>query len=265
MRRILSPVRIFLVAAVAALLINGGDSVLGQAQPSPRLRVLTYNIHHGEGVDGVFDYERLARVIMDTEPDVVALQEVDRKTRRADGVDQTELLERLTGMKGVFGRAMYYSGGEYGEAILSRFPMEGAKAHPLPYLPGQEPRAALAVSIKPDNGLPQFVFVGTHLCHQSEQTRTYQTTRINELFRAEAGPPVVLAGDLNARTGSAPMNVLLAERWVDATEPQSRIDYVLIRKSDPWRVVEVVTIDERVASDHRPVLAVLEWTGERRD
>ena len=58
------------------------------------------------------------------------------------------------------------------------------------------------------------------------------------------------------------MNELLTERWVDATAPQSRIDYVLIRPVDSWRVVEVTIVDERVVSDHRPVLAVLEWTGE---
>ena len=52
------------------------------------LRVLTYNIHHGEGTDGVFDLERLAKVINDLAPDIVALQEVDKGTDRASGVMQ---------------------------------------------------------------------------------------------------------------------------------------------------------------------------------
>ena len=59
------------------------------------------------------------------------------------------------------------------------------------------------------------------------------------------------------------MQELLAERWVDVIAPQSRIDYVLVRPGDPWRVVEVEIVDERVVSDHRPVLAVLKWTGSR--
>ena len=52
------------------------------------VRVLTYNIHHGEGMDGKIDLERIAAVIKRLEPDVVALQEVDVKTTRSQGVDQ---------------------------------------------------------------------------------------------------------------------------------------------------------------------------------
>ncbi|KPK87104.1 hypothetical protein AMJ80_12500 [bacterium SM23_31] len=229
----------------------------------PQLRVLTYNIHHGEAMDGKFDYERLARVITDLKSDVVALQEVDRKTRRSSGVDQAELLGKLTGMNSAFGNAMYFQDGEYGEALLSRFPMEEIKAHHLPFRPGQEPRTALAARIKPGNGLPEFVFVGTHLCHQSEATRTEQAQQINRLFPAKEGLPIILVGDLNSRRGSDAMNELLVERWVDATAPESRIDYILLRIGDPWRIVEVKIIDERVVSDHRPVLAVLEWQGSR--
>ena len=252
--------RIFLL--FATLLFIHPVSLL--AQSSPRLRVLTYNIHHGEGMDGKFDYERLARVILHAKPDVVALQEVDRKTRRAKGVDQATLLGNLTDMEAVFGRAMYYSGGEYGEAILSRFPIVEAKAHPLPFTTGREPRTLLVAHIKPTNDLPEFVFAGTHLCHQSELLRTDQARCINSLLPATDGPPIILAGDLNARKGSKPMTEFLAERWIDATEPISKIDYILLRPGDPWRIVEVKTIDERVASDHRPVLAVLEWLGDKQ-
>lgn len=225
-----------------------------------RLRVLTYNIHHGEGRDGEFDYARLARVISDINPDVVALQEVDRKTRRASGIDQAKLLGKLTGMHSTYGRAMYYSGGEYGEAILSRFPIVQSRAHPLPFTTGREPRAALEARIRPSNGLPEFILVGTHLCHQRGETRADQTRQINRLLAADDGPPIILAGDLNARKGSEAMNNLLDERWIDATAPVSRIDYILLRPGDPWRVVEVQAIEERVASDHLPILAVLEWT-----
>lgn len=227
----------------------------------PELRVLTYNIHHGQGTDGKFDYGRIAKIIRDLKPDVVALQEVDRKTRRAAGLDQAARLGELTGLRHAFGTAMYFSGGQYGEAILSRFPMEDIRAYRLPFRVGQEPRCALAARIQPDNGLPEFIFVGTHFCHQSDETRTEQAQRIHQLFAASGGPPVVLGGDLNARPGSNPMNVLLAEQWIDAISPRSRIDYVLYRARDPWRVLEVNIVDDRVASDHRPVFAVLQWQG----
>ncbi|MCP4450874.1 MAG: hypothetical protein GY809_05390, partial [Planctomycetes bacterium] len=61
---------------------------LAAKNAQPTLRVLTYNIHHAQGTDGKFDYQRLAAIINRVKPDVVALQEVDRKTQRAAGVDQ---------------------------------------------------------------------------------------------------------------------------------------------------------------------------------
>ncbi|MFC1782978.1 endonuclease/exonuclease/phosphatase family protein [Planctomycetota bacterium] len=253
-----------LVVICLILMTGWGCAGIEEREASIRqLRVLTYNIHHGEAMDGEFDYERLAKVITDLEPDVVALQEVDRGTQRAGGVDQPALLGKLTGMYFAFGQAMPYQGGQYGEAVLSRFPIEKVEVYPLPFRPGQEPRAALVTYIKPDNGLPEFIFVGTHLCHQSNDTRTEQARQMNRVLTDREGPPVILAGDLNARTDSDPMNELLTERWTDVIAPQSRIDYILVRPTDLWKVVEVKITDERVVSDHLPVLAMLEWTGDR--
>jgi len=258
---------LFLLLALAAILLGFTFADVGVAaeqvsDAKPRLRVLTYNIHHGEAMDGKFDYERLSKVIADLKPDVVGLQEVDCKTQRSSGVDQAEMLGKLTKMHHVFGQAMPYQGGGYGEAVLSRFPIEKVETYPLPFRPGQEPRAALSIRIKPGNGLPELVFVGTHLCHQSGETRTWQAQQINRVFPVEGGPPIILVGDLNARVGSEPMKELLTARWVDMVAPQSRIDYVLTRTGDPWRAIEVNIVEELVVSDHKPVLVVLEWTGE---
>jgi endonuclease/exonuclease/phosphatase family metal-dependent hydrolase len=234
----------------------------GAVKPQmPRtLRVLTYNIHHGEGTDDRFDYERLANVINDLSPDIVALQEVDRGTERASGVDQAALLGKLCKMHHAFGQAMPHQGGQYGEAILSRFPIEKVATHPLPYSLEREPRAALEVRVQIE-GIGPLVFVGTHLCHQGSDLRTQQTRRMSQLSAKDEGPPIILAGDFNARPGSDPMNVLLEDGWTDVVAPRSRIDYVLVRASDPWKVKEVIIVDEPVASDHDPVLAILEWQG----
>ncbi len=226
-------------------------------QPKPQLRVLTYNIHHGQGTDGKFDYDRLAGVITDLAPDVVALQEVDRNTGRARGVDQLALLEKLTKMNAVFGRSFHYSGGEYGNAILSRFPVDDVQVHHLPFRFGQESRTALSARIQPDNGLPEFILVSTHLSTKARGSE--QAQQLNSVFSEAKGPPIVLAGDFNARPGSEPMNILLAGRWVEATAPQSLIDYVLVRSGDRWRIVDVKSVEDRVTSDHRPVLVVLAW------
>lgn len=230
---------------------------------NPTLRVLTYNIHHGRAMDGKFDYERLADTIAKLEPDVIALQEVDNKTRRASGVDQAAELGKRLKMNHVFGNALYFSDGQYGEAVLSRFPIDQAKAHHLPYRFGNEPRTALEVRVTPDNGIPAFTFVGTHLCHQSGKTRLEQTQELNGLFSSRRDLPVIMAGDLNARPDSEPMQVLLSGTWIDAVAPDSKIDYILLRKNDPWKIVKTIVVDEPVVSDHDPILTILEWIGDR--
>ena len=90
-----------------------------------------------------------------------------------------------------------------------------------------------------------------------------QVKQIRWVLREFEDAPVVLAGDFNALPGSAPMEAMLADDWLDATAPQSEIDYVLIRRTDAWRVAKVVVLEDRTVSDHRPVLAELEWLGEQ--
>ena len=239
-------------------------------QKPPTLRVLTYNIRHGQGEDGKLDLERIAEVIKSVDPDIVALQEVDRSTGRSSGVDQSVVLGELTGMDAVFGEAMPFEGGSYGVAVLTKWQVMKIANHPLPHDTGQEPRTALAVQVLPDNGLPELIFASTHLCNQSDQTRLWQCGRINTVL-LNSTLPVLLAGDLNALPDSKPMMELLENGWADAAlggsptypsdRPRLRIDYVLFRKSDPWKVLSVEVLDEPDASDHAPVLVVLQWKG----
>lgn len=255
--------RTFIACGLSGLacIVGAGCQAESVKPQSPQtLRVLTYNIHHGEGTDKVFDYDRLAGVIKRLEPDIVALQEVDWGTERASGADQAKLLARLCRMHYTFGQAMPYQGGQYGEAILSRFPIEKTVVHPLPYQLDLEPRMALEVVIDPV-GIGAISFVSTHLCNESNEVRTLQTRRLAQLFPSEKGNPVMLAGDFNARPGSEPMNILLNNGWIDAVSPRSIIDYVLVRACDPWTVKEVIILDEPITSDHDPVLVVLQWQG----
>ena len=52
------------------------------------IRVLSYNIHHGAGMDGNIDLARLATIIASIAPDIVSLQEVDCTMPRTDKVEQ---------------------------------------------------------------------------------------------------------------------------------------------------------------------------------
>jgi len=257
--------RYFLLAALAWLPIRAQDPGAPQ-----RISVLSYNIHHGEGSDARLDLERIAAVIRAAAPDVAALQEVDRVTRRTGGVNQAQDLACLTGMQYLFGRTIDYQGGMYGNAILSRLPVNGFANRALPFTPGREARGVAQVHLysgPTESGQTLFRLFATHL-DTSEADRLKAVPAILEFAAEEPDLPTILAGDLNALPGSAPMK-LLAEGWqiagagephptFPAAAPDRQIDYILYRPADRWRVVEVKVLEESAASDHRPILAVLE-------
>jgi endonuclease/exonuclease/phosphatase family metal-dependent hydrolase len=245
-------------------------AVLRAAEPGqkPTLRVLCYNIHHGRGTDDKVDLLRIARVIRAADPDLVALQEVDDKTRRTGGVDQTAELVRLTGLYGRFGKAIDYQGGGYGQAVLSRFAPGESTVHTLPGMPEREQRIAFEVRLQV-SGRP-LSFVTTHLHHVEPALREQQAAKLNDIF-IKADRPVIVAGDLNATPDEKPL-ALLKPHWAIATwdagftypsaKPIKQIDYILFRPADRFRTVRAAVIEELVASDHRPVLGVLEWRGD---
>ena len=237
------------------------------------LRILCYNIHYGQGNDGKYDVERLAEVINAAKPDLVALQEVDVGVERSGRVHQIQRLAELTGMAARYGPTQHYQGGLFGNAVLTRLPILDVVIQPLPYTEATEelvtyPRGAIAVTMKAPNGKP-IRFVSTHFQHNVEGDRVAEAKRINELFtQADDVLPTILAGDMNAKPDSEPMTEL-ARYWSIAGDqplaptapskaPRSRIDYILFRTRDGFRVKEASVIDEPMASDHCPVFAVLE-------
>lgn len=208
-----------------------------QASASGTLRVLTYNIHHAEGTDGVIDLLRIAEVVKSARADLVALQEVDQATERVSGVNQLAELGRLTGMHAEFGKAMDYLSGSYGVAVLSRWPLLRAHNQPLPGAADREPRTALTVQVRTGEGGPLLQFTSTHLDQGREsENRLAQAARLNEpLVRDDL--PAILAGDMNARRDTDVMRALEAE-WMNTSiadpdsatapgRPRSRGDHVL--------------------------------------
>jgi endonuclease/exonuclease/phosphatase family metal-dependent hydrolase len=244
----------------------------GSAQTrASTIRVLTYNIHHGEGTDGEFDLARLATIIKSVDPDLVALQEVDNGTERAGGLDEMNEFGRLTGLYTAFGKAIDFQGGTYGVGILSRWPILRAENYPLPGTPDREARTALTVEVKTGNGV-RLQFTSTHLDQGREfGDRRAQATEINHRLVRERHRPTILAGDMNSGADTEVMQIL-GSQWTNVSpsdpprtvngRPQFRVDYILVRPADRWRVLESTVVDAPVASDHRPVLAVLEWVGD---
>lgn len=245
---------------LVALGVLGLGGCAGDGAAGTPLRLVAYNIRHGEGMDRVVDLERVADVLRALEPDVIALQEIDSVTERTGRVHQAARLGELLGMEAAFGPFMDYRGGAYGMAILSRHPITDATNHRLP--PGEEPRSALTARIRIGHDGPELLVAGIHL-YRSEVERLAQAETLVQVL-ADADVPVILAGDFNSTPGS-PVMMLLSASWAvpakeepaltfPADAPEREIDFILLRPADRFTVTDYRVVPESLASDHRPVL-----------
>jgi endonuclease/exonuclease/phosphatase family metal-dependent hydrolase len=258
------------------------------AQLPSEIRVISYNIHHGEGLDKKFDLERIAKLLLAERPHIVALQEVDQGTRRAGGVDQPAELARLMGMKVIFGRNIDFEGGGYGTAVLTSLPVRWYESMKLKSFyestaERQEQRGVQIVKLGEGRG-PGLLFLCTHLDYRPpDNERMHSAITINRRILEYAGTPAIIAGDFNALPDSGPI-AEFKKQWkiagIDcaqgegpraegggpegnplltfpADNPDRWIDYVMVRPANCWQVIEVRVLDEPVASDHRPLLVVL--------
>ncbi|QDU28450.1 hypothetical protein ETAA8_35500 [Anatilimnocola aggregata] len=240
----------------------------GEKEVPAQLRVLSYNIHHGEGTDGKLDLERIARVIKSVDPDLVALQEVDRVVPRSKQIDQPAELAKLTEMKVAFGANLPLQGGHYGNAILSRFPIAAHKNHLLPVIDSGEQRGVLLAEIEVPQLAEPLLFLATHFDHRGKDAERIASAKtINGLVSKFGDRCALLAGDLNDvhrsnAVAELQTNWTLANQTplptVPVDKPRQQIDFVLFRPAARWKVVEVKVLDEAVASDHLPILAVFE-------
>ncbi|RPD42457.1 endonuclease/exonuclease/phosphatase family protein [Chitinophaga barathri] len=229
------------------------------------IKVLSYNIHHGENTQGKLDIQGIATVILATNPDLVALQEVDSATSRVNKQDLLKELAAVTGMYIYFGKAMDYEGGGFGNGILSRYPIEKSQSIALPAKgAGSEPRNAAMVTVKlPGDSLLRFI--STHLDHLDDPAdRLSQVNILMQHVMAQPSLPLIIAGDMNALPASKEIG-LFKQTFADATEklgptwpsdkPSHKLDYVFLYNKTQWHVMSAQVVEETVASDHRPVIA----------
>jgi len=248
------------------------ELVQGAESPKTVLRVLCYNIHHGGGMDGAVRLERTANAIKAWNPDLVALQEVDRNTLRTDKTDQPKLLAEMLKMHYVFGKAIDYQGGEYGLVVLSRFPILEHQMVLLPPDVQPEQRGILVAKIgvpsaQDDTKQRIIRFASTHLSVASPAEREVQVQKIDTLL-SEGSEPTIVAGDFNARPDSDVI-VRFLPNWKDTAAPAleknvtpdrpKRIDYIFFRSKDPFEVMESRTINDVMTSDHMPIFSILSF------
>lgn len=248
---------------------------IGPERPALIVRIVSYNIHHGAGLDEVVDLDRTAAALRELQPDIVFLAEVDAYWPRSGNVDQlAELAARLEMPFRYYAPALsrfrVFGLGElgasyYGNGLLARFPIASAATYPLPRLGEAEPRNLLVAQVA-IAGRPLTV-LGTHLGLNRDERRQ-QVAVILDLTR-RLPLDRVFVGDLNAPP-DAPEIQDVQSLWVDAwngagdaatfpSDPaRRRIDYAFVSPQLREHVMAYET-PALLASDHRPVVLVLGW------
>ena len=268
---------------MAIMFLGFAPGIDNQEEPV-HLKVLSYNIHYGVGMDGVKDLTRIADVINRLNPDIVGLQEV------ADSA-MTETISQLTGRMGVFGASTEKETPNlyrlldipvpdsqlfYGDAILSKYPFRYLGNLSIPSASSSRYEAmCVDVDLSEKLGKKTLVrFITTHFDYlqtigskyaRKAAVEVIETAFINDSLDI----PYILTGDLNATPRSSPLKLLEQMGWVleDAGKdlptvpsitPQKQIDYVLVRPEKSWRIIDISVIEDGLASDHRPILMTLE-------
>ncbi len=278
MRNIEADIKKQLVPQLAAFLIFSafGTVSLFAQEDIPEstyvdLTVVTYNIHHGEGVDDLYSAIRIARTLEQYKPDLVALQAVDMGTNRTEGDLQINIIANHLGMFYVFGKTIDYLGGEYGNAILSKYPIISTQN--IDISPGitSERRGLLRATI--DIGFRTLKFYSTQFGIMDEEQK-YHSKRLGSVFkRLMNNEPIIFCGDLNAEPYSVQLTPLMNQlmdigtrfRNVTNTYPtplmSRRIDYILINNQvEPFYYSVPVDTLSTVASNHLPVVAKVRIT-----
>lgn len=220
---------------------------------------MSYNIYHGEGLDGKTDYGRLANIIRSKGVDVVAVQEVDSATHRSHGADVLRQIADSAGMVATFARTLDYEGGAYGIGLLSKTRPLKTMSYALPGT--EEPRALLVAEFA------NYVVACTHLSLTAEDQLA--SIYVIRAVAAQTNKPFFLAGDWNAVPGDKTIDEMqrhftladdLTTKTYPANKPTELLDYIALWNARNKKVTlqDFHVVDESVASDHRPVVATYE-------
>ena len=214
-------------------------------------------------MDGKIDLKRIADVIAREKPDLVALQEVDRNCQRSGNRDSVKELGVLLNMDYRFGKAIDFQDGEYGNAVLSRLPILDTIRHSLPT--GGEPRCALEVKVQVEGVSVPVSFICLHTDPYDESVRAKQVQALLDALR-DTSNPTILAGDFNGEKTDASLKKFEAPEWLilekggkktfPSNDPKIEIDFFILR-GFPNTTIQHDVIDERMASDHRPISAAI--------
>lgn len=259
----------YVIFAFAFLLLQSSCAVKKPIQ-SQSLKVLTYNIHHANppSKPDIIDLPAIAKVINESEAELIALQEVDVNTiRSGKGINQAEELGRLTNRYFFFVKGIDYQGGEYGIGILSKFPILHTDSLRLPMVEGigGEPRVLAMVTVAPSKG-KEITFACTHLDLKAENRGLQAQAIITKLSSLKI--PVILCGDFNAKPDSEVIHAFDKHFkrssipngfTIPQINPNREIDFVMFSPENKFKVYKHQVIEEPYASDHLPVFVELTY------
>jgi endonuclease/exonuclease/phosphatase family metal-dependent hydrolase len=225
--------------------------------PTRALRVVSFNIRSGLSSS----LEAVGDVIAGLEPDVVALQEVDVGVERTGRVDQAAVLAERRRMQRVFAGAIKREGGDYGVALLSRFPITRAERVDLRDGSALEPRVAIDASVCVNGSEVRVVSVHADMWPWAAEANTKE---LAEALKARSLKPAIIAGDLNATPQEKAVGALLGVGLIDVLRARDegrtflgssrRIDYILADDGLDLQVTAAGRVEADV-SDHVPVFA----------
>jgi endonuclease/exonuclease/phosphatase family metal-dependent hydrolase len=246
-------------------------------------RIMTYNVHSCRGVDGKLDVARIAAVIAQSRPDIVALQELDVHRTRTGRVDQAHAIAERLGMHFHFNAALAVAEERYGDAILTALPVRLVRSGPLPNLRrvtlrGRtlelEDRGALWVEVELENGPLQVI--NSHLGLVPPEQKVQSEALVGPDWIGSAPRPLILLGDFNATPRYAAYKrfagVLRDARKLapgrpgaptfPSRMPMLRIDHAFVSEGVEVDGVHAPdTALARVASDHLPLVMDFTLTG----
>ncbi len=232
------------------------------------IRVMSYNIFHGETTLGAIDMDLFGQIIKDENPDLVSLQEVDKGTTRSGGIDQTAELSTRTGLTGYFAKARVFQGGDYGVAILSKLPVEEFRTVPA-YKTGTYGTAYAYAKVKLADDT-YIWFNSSHLSTDLAERTVHAQEVVNYYRTVLKREPLIISGDLNAQLRDTELQILqedfaesdeaLLNTFSTRTGMRSKIDFIMYPKTGNWKVLSFKRICRPDASDHCALLAELEYT-----
>ena len=224
------------------------------------VKVMTYNVHNGIGLDKKRNHARIADVISHEKPDFVGIQEVDSMTNRSGNMFVLGDIAQQADMEPTFAPAIIWDGGIYGIGLLSKVKPNRVQRIELP---GKEEKRTMLIT-----DFDNYTVINTHLSLTPDDALE-SVKIIHDILPTLGSKPVFLMGDLNSLPNSPVIKALQNDFNIvspentptfPANNPTERIDYIMISKGHNFNIIRAEVISDTIASDHRPVIVEISPT-----